>query len=79
MALTQMLSLLPTSNESIKQCFNIIVCNKHPCNTLGTDHLISRGGGWDFSSRPVIFFSLFAQQVIFFKSKLQQVFYFLKK
>ena len=37
-----------------------------------------QGGGWDFSSRQVIFFSLFSQQVIFFKSKLQQVF-FLKK
>ena len=24
-------------------------------------------GGWDFSSRQVIFFSLFAQQVIFFQ------------
>ena len=38
-----------------------------------------QGGGWDFSSRPVIFFSLFAQQVIFFKSKLQQIFYFFEK
>ena len=27
-------------------------------------------GGWDFSSRQVIFFSLFAQQGIFLKSKL---------
>ena len=35
-----------------------------------------QGGGWDFSSRQVIFFPLFAQQVIIFKSKLQQVFYF---
>ena len=32
------------------------------------------GGGWDFSSRQVIFFSLYAQPTIFFKSKLQQVF-----
>ena len=46
---------------------------------LGTDHLISRGGGWDFSSRQVIFFSLLAQQGIFFKSKPQQVFYFFEK
>ena len=38
-----------------------------------------QGGGWDFSSRQVIFFSLFAQQVIFFKSKLQQVFLFFEK
>ena len=38
-----------------------------------------QGGGWDFSSRHVIFFSLFAQQFIFFKSKLQQVFYFFEK
>ena len=38
---------------------------------------IQGGGGWDFSSRQVIFFSrFFAQQVIFFKSELQQVFYF---
>ena len=37
-----------------------------------------QGGGWDFSSRQVIIFSLFAQQVIFFKSKLQQVFVFKK-
>ena len=36
---------------------------------------IQGGGGWDFSSRQVIFFSLFSQQVIFFKSKLQQVFF----
>ena len=43
--------------------------------SLGTDHLISRGGGWDFSSRQVIFFTPFAQQVIFFKSILQQVFF----
>ena len=35
-------------------------------------------GGWDFSSRQVIFFSLSAQQVIFFKSKPQQVIFFLK-
>ena len=35
-----------------------------------------QGGGLGFSSRQVIFFSLFAQQVIFCKSKLQQVFYF---
>ena len=40
---------------------------------------IQGGGGWDFSSRQVLFFSLFAQQVIFFKSKLQQVFYFFIK
>ena len=38
-----------------------------------------QGGGWDFSSRRVIFFSLFAQQVSFFKSKLQQDFYFFWK
>ena len=38
-----------------------------------------QGGGWDFSSRQVIFSSLLAQQVIFFKSKLQQVFYFSEK
>ena len=36
-------------------------------------------GGRDFSSRQVIFFSLFAQQVSFFKSKLQQFFYFFEK
>ena len=46
---------------------------------LGTDHLISRGGGWDFSSRQVIFFSLLAQQVIFSRSKPQQVFYFFEE
>ena len=40
---------------------------------------IQGGGGWDFSSRRVIFFSVFAQQVIFFKNKLQQVFYFFEK
>ena len=44
--------------------------------SLGTDHLISRGRGWHFSSRQVIFFSLFTKEVIFFKSKLQQVFLF---
>ena len=36
-------------------------------------------GGWDFSSRQVIFSLFFAQQNIFFKSKLQQVFYFFEK
>ena len=53
---------------------------KYSFYALGTDHLISRGGGGCyFSSRQVIFFLLFAQQVIFFKSKLQQDFDFLGK
>ena len=37
-------------------------------SNLGMVHLISWwvGGGWDFSSQQVIFFSLLAQKVIFF-------------
>ena len=38
-----------------------------------------RGGGWDFSSRRVIFFSLFAQQVIFSKVNCNKIFIFLGK
>ena len=56
-----------------------------PCTTRAISNLVRdgpfdiQGEGWDFSSRQVIFFSVFAQQVIFFKSKLQQVFYFFEK
>ena len=48
-------------------------------NTVRDGPFDIQGGGWDFSSRQVIFFSVFAQQVIFFKSKLQQVFDFFEK
>ena len=47
---------------------------------LGTDHLISRGGGgWDFSLRQVIFFSLFVQQVFFSKGNCNKFFLYFKK
>ena len=34
-----------------------------------------QGGGWDFSSRQVIFFSLFSQQVIFSKVNCNKFFF----
>ena len=42
---------------------------------LGTDHLISGGGGAGIFPRDKLFFSLFLHnKLFFFKSKLQQVF-----
>ena len=55
-----------------------IYCGKH-LGIYFRDGQFDIQGGWDFSLRQVIFFSLFAQQVTFFESKLQQVFYFFKK
>ena len=46
---------------------------------LGMDHLISGGGGWDFSLRQVIFFCLFAQQVTFSKVNSNKFFIFFSK
>ena len=40
---------------------------------------IQGGGGWDFSLRQVIFFSLFAQQVIMSKVNCNKFLIFLKK
>ena len=54
-------------------------CNVDKQTLLRDGPFDIQGGGWDFSSRQVIFSSLLAQQVIFFKSKLQQVFYFFEK
>ena len=63
-------------NKISQSCVGDVCAIDH---RLGDGPFNIQGGGWDFSLRQVIFFSLFAQQVIFFKSKLQQVFYFLKK
>ena len=49
-------------------------------NDLGTNHLISRGGGGlGFFLATSYFFLSFCTTVIFFKSKLQQVFFIFLK
>ena len=70
-----MLVFLPAISGVISSAATVSV-NEPMYATVLRDVPFDIQGGWDFSSRQVIFFSLFAKHVIFFKSKLQQVFFF---
>ena len=68
-----------SSQTNFSDTFNILLLNFKFIVALRDGPFDIQGeGGWDFSSRQVIFFSLFAQQVIFSKVNCNKFFIFEK-
>ena len=65
-------------NHNFLLCGKAEILDLRVCIVVRDGPFDIQGSIWYFSSRQVVFFSLFANQVMFFKSKVQQVSFFSK-